>query len=128
MIFKVLAPPPPPRFLAELDRRGVGYQLGRVVVGTARNDEAAVRAALAEAGVDVFRLNMAHGRRDWHEAVLGKRPARQLDAWHVDAGARANLARLDDAADDSGRLLLFDPHRHRAVDQQDHVPDLELRE
>src|SRR3989304_2572731 len=44
-------PPPPPRFLAELDRRGVSYQLGRVIVGTARSAEAAVRAALGEAGV-----------------------------------------------------------------------------
>ena len=52
-MIRALAPPPPPRFLAELDRRGVGYQLGRVVVGTARSEEAAVRAALAEAGVQL---------------------------------------------------------------------------
>ena len=52
-MIRALAPPPPPRFLAELDRRGVGYQLGRVVVGTARSQEAAVRAALAEAGVQL---------------------------------------------------------------------------
>ena len=50
-VIRALAPPPPPRFLAELDRRGVSYQLGRVIVGTARSAEAAVRAALGEAGV-----------------------------------------------------------------------------
>jgi hydroxymethylpyrimidine pyrophosphatase-like HAD family hydrolase len=56
---QTLAPPPPPRFLAELDRRGVGYQLGRVVVGTGRSDEAAVRDALAEAGAQ---LDLVHNR------------------------------------------------------------------
>ncbi len=28
--------------------------------------------ALIDAGVDVFRLNMAHGRRDWHDRVLAR--------------------------------------------------------
>lgn len=45
--------PPPPRFLVELDRRGISFQVGRVVVGTARADEAAVREALAAAGVSL---------------------------------------------------------------------------
>lgn len=45
------APPPPPRLLAELDRRGVYYQLGRVIVGTARSDEEPVRQALLATGV-----------------------------------------------------------------------------
>ena len=31
-------PPPPGRLLAELDRRGVYYQAGRVIVATARSD------------------------------------------------------------------------------------------
>lgn len=44
-------PPPPGRLLAELDRRGVYYQAGRVIVGTARSDEAAVREALAATDV-----------------------------------------------------------------------------
>jgi hypothetical protein len=44
-------PPPPNRLLAELDRRGIYYQPGRVIVGTARADEAAVQAALGAAGV-----------------------------------------------------------------------------
>ena len=43
-------PPVPGRLLAELDRRGIHYQLGRVIVGTARSDEPAVREALAVAG------------------------------------------------------------------------------
>src|SRR3989304_3474885 len=43
------APPPPPRFLAELDRRGVSYQLGRVIVGTARS-AAGARGAAAPGG------------------------------------------------------------------------------
>lgn len=44
-------PPPPPRLLAELDRRGIFYHAGRVVVGTGRQDELAVRAALASTDV-----------------------------------------------------------------------------
>ena len=44
-------PPPPGRLLAELDRRGIYYQPGRVIVDTARSDEAAVREALAAAAV-----------------------------------------------------------------------------
>jgi hydroxymethylpyrimidine pyrophosphatase-like HAD family hydrolase len=44
-------PPPPERLLAELDRRRVYYQAGRVIVGTARSDEAAVREALATTDV-----------------------------------------------------------------------------
>jgi hypothetical protein len=43
------APPPSPRLLAELDRRGIAYQLGRVIVDTARADEAQVREALEAA-------------------------------------------------------------------------------
>ena len=35
-------PPPPNRLLAELDRRGISYQVGRVIVGAARGDEARV--------------------------------------------------------------------------------------
>ena len=41
------APPPPPRLLAELDHRGIFYQVGRVIVATSRVDEAGVREALA---------------------------------------------------------------------------------
>jgi hydroxymethylpyrimidine pyrophosphatase-like HAD family hydrolase len=44
-------PPVAARFLADLDRRGVYFQVGRVIVGTARGDEAAVKEALAGAGV-----------------------------------------------------------------------------
>lgn len=44
-------PPPPKRLLAELDRRGVSYQAGRVIVGTARAAAASVREALAVTGV-----------------------------------------------------------------------------
>jgi len=44
-------PPVPGRLLAELDRRGISYQVGRVIVGTARGDEGAVTEALAAAGV-----------------------------------------------------------------------------
>lgn len=45
-------PPPPNRLLAELDRRGILYQVGRVIVGAARGDEAAIREALAVVGVN----------------------------------------------------------------------------
>ena len=48
-----LAPAPPPRLLAELDRRGLAYRLGRVVVDTMRSDEAQVCAALEAAGVEL---------------------------------------------------------------------------
>lgn len=34
---------------------------------------------LVEAGAAAFRLNMAHGRREWHEAVLGR--IRRVTAW-----------------------------------------------
>ena len=46
-----MAVEPPPRLLAELDRRGVAYQAGRVVIGTTRDYEREVRAALASTGV-----------------------------------------------------------------------------
>ena len=45
------APAPSPRLLAELDRRGIAYQVGRVVVDTARTNEPGVREALEAAGV-----------------------------------------------------------------------------
>jgi hypothetical protein len=45
-------PAPPNRLLAELDRRGILYQVGRVIVGVARADEASVREALAATGVN----------------------------------------------------------------------------
>ena len=44
-------PPVPGRLLAELDRRGIYYQVGRVIVGTARSDEGGLKEALAAAGV-----------------------------------------------------------------------------
>ncbi len=44
-------PPPPKRLAVELDRRGISYQVGRVIVATARSDEAQVREALGAAGV-----------------------------------------------------------------------------
>jgi hydroxymethylpyrimidine pyrophosphatase-like HAD family hydrolase len=44
-------PPVPGRLLAELDRRGIYYQVGRVILGTARRDETGVKEALAAAGV-----------------------------------------------------------------------------
>lgn len=50
------APPPPPHLLSELDRRGLGYQRGRVIVGLARQDEAAAPEALAAADVSRDRV------------------------------------------------------------------------
>jgi hydroxymethylpyrimidine pyrophosphatase-like HAD family hydrolase len=50
-LLRDLAPPPAPRLLAELDHRGILYQVGRVIVATARSDEPGVRAALAATGV-----------------------------------------------------------------------------
>jgi len=47
------APPPPPRLLAELDARGIPFQVGRVIVGTWRPEEARVRAALRDLGVQM---------------------------------------------------------------------------
>jgi hydroxymethylpyrimidine pyrophosphatase-like HAD family hydrolase len=47
------APPPPQRMLAELDHRGIFYQVGRVIVATARADEAGVRDALSVTGVSL---------------------------------------------------------------------------
>ncbi len=47
------APPPPPRLLAELARRGIPYERGRVVVGTPRAAEAQVRAVLDALGLDM---------------------------------------------------------------------------
>lgn len=44
-------PPVPGRLLAELDRRGIYYQVGRVIVGTGRADEGGLKEALAAAGV-----------------------------------------------------------------------------
>ena len=44
-------PPVPDRLLAELDRRGIYYQVGRVIVGTGRGDEGVLKEALAAAGV-----------------------------------------------------------------------------
>ncbi len=44
-------PSVPGRLLDELERRGIYYQVGRVIVGTGRADEPAVREALRAAGV-----------------------------------------------------------------------------
>src|SRR5262245_30169944 len=46
-----MAVEPPARLLAELDRRGVAYHVGRVVIGTTRDYEGQVRAALEACGV-----------------------------------------------------------------------------
>jgi hydroxymethylpyrimidine pyrophosphatase-like HAD family hydrolase len=48
-----LAVGPPPRLLAELDRRAVPYQAGRVVIGTTRDYEDEVCAALSASGVNM---------------------------------------------------------------------------
>lgn len=53
------APPPPPHLLSELDRRGLSYQRGRVIIGLARHDEAAVEEALAAVGVS---RDLVHNR------------------------------------------------------------------
>jgi hydroxymethylpyrimidine pyrophosphatase-like HAD family hydrolase len=58
-LLRELAPAAPPRLLAELDRRGILYEVGRVVIGVARSDEAAVRDALAATGVS---LDVAYNR------------------------------------------------------------------
>jgi hydroxymethylpyrimidine pyrophosphatase-like HAD family hydrolase len=50
-MLRELAPAPPARLAAELDRRGIIYESGRVVVGAARSDEHAVREALRATGV-----------------------------------------------------------------------------
>ena len=50
-VIQDLGPAVPDRLLAELDRRGIYYQLGRVIVGTGRNDEKAVREAMCSAGI-----------------------------------------------------------------------------
>src|SRR5262245_46953327 len=42
---------PPPRLLTELDRRGIPYQAGRVVIGTTREYETEVAEALSATGV-----------------------------------------------------------------------------
>jgi hypothetical protein len=46
-------PAPSPHLLAELDRLGVSYQAGRVIVGTARAHEATVREAMTAVGVSL---------------------------------------------------------------------------
>ena len=48
-----LAIEPPDRLLAELGRRGIPYHAGRVVIGTLRDHEADVRAALAVTGMSL---------------------------------------------------------------------------
>jgi phosphoglycolate phosphatase (TIGR01487 family) len=50
-----LGPAPPARLFAELDRCGISYQAGRVIVGTFRTDEDRVREATALAGVSLDR-------------------------------------------------------------------------
>ena len=48
-----LGPPPAGRLLVELDRRGISFEAGRVVVGTWRGDEEKVRDALGAANVSL---------------------------------------------------------------------------
>jgi hydroxymethylpyrimidine pyrophosphatase-like HAD family hydrolase len=48
-----LAPPPPPALLAELERRGVGFSVGRAVISTLRAHEQAVREAMSAAPSDL---------------------------------------------------------------------------
>jgi len=52
-IIREQGPLPSPLLLAELDRRGIFFQVGRVIIGTARADEEAVRAALAATWVNL---------------------------------------------------------------------------
>lgn len=52
-IIREQGPSPSPRLLAELDRRDISFQVGRVIIATARADEEAVRAALAAAWADL---------------------------------------------------------------------------
>jgi hydroxymethylpyrimidine pyrophosphatase-like HAD family hydrolase len=58
-VIRDLAPPPPPRFLAELDRRGIAYEVGRVIVGTTRGHESGIRDILDVTGV---RLDLVYNR------------------------------------------------------------------
>ena len=53
------APPPPLHFLGALDRRGILYQVGRVIIATARGDEAGVREALSATRMS---LELVHNR------------------------------------------------------------------
>jgi hydroxymethylpyrimidine pyrophosphatase-like HAD family hydrolase len=48
-----LAPPPPPRLLEELERRGVGFSTGRTVISTTRPYAPAVGEAAALLGLDL---------------------------------------------------------------------------
>lgn len=52
-MLRELAPAPPARLVAELDRRGILYEAGHVVVSVARSEEAAVREALSATGVSL---------------------------------------------------------------------------
>ena len=51
---RVLAPPPPPRFVEELERRGIGpIWIGQVVVATLQPNEIAVMEVARELGLDL---------------------------------------------------------------------------